>query len=43
VARTDGDEFVVILGEIGEPKDTAGVGRKILAGLARSLMSGTAN
>jgi diguanylate cyclase (GGDEF)-like protein len=35
VARTGGDEFVVVLGEIGGAKDAAMVGAKILDELAR--------
>jgi diguanylate cyclase (GGDEF)-like protein len=35
VARTGGDEFVVVLSEIEKPKDAAMVGRKILDELSR--------
>ena len=35
VARTGGDEFVVVLSEIGDPKDAAMVGGKILDELSR--------
>ena len=35
VARTGGDEFVVVLSEIGDPKDAAMVGAKILDELSR--------
>jgi diguanylate cyclase (GGDEF)-like protein len=35
VARTGGDEFIVVLNEIGNPKDAAMVGAKILDELSR--------
>ena len=35
VARTGGDEFVVVLSEIGDPKNAAMVGGKILDELSR--------
>jgi diguanylate cyclase (GGDEF)-like protein len=37
VARTGGDEFVVVLGEIGAPEDAALVGSKILDELSREF------
>jgi diguanylate cyclase (GGDEF)-like protein len=37
VARTGGDEFVVVLSGIGEPKDAAMVSRKILDELSRKF------
>lgn len=37
VARTGGDEFVVVLGEIREPKDAATVAGKIVGELCRSF------
>jgi diguanylate cyclase (GGDEF)-like protein len=40
VARTGGDEFVVVLSEIGEPKDAAMVGRKLLDELSRPFFIG---
>lgn len=39
VARTGGDEFVVVLSEIGDPKDAATVSGKILLELSRPFLS----
>jgi diguanylate cyclase (GGDEF)-like protein len=40
VARTGGDEFVIILAELGNAADTAVVGRKILSELSRPFFVG---
>ena len=40
VARAGGDEFVVVLSEIGDPKDAAMIGGKILDELSRPFFIG---
>jgi diguanylate cyclase (GGDEF)-like protein len=39
VARTGGDEFVIVLAELGHAADTAVVGRKILSELSRPFFA----
>src|SRR5438093_7249138 len=41
VARTGGDEFVIILAELGDAADTAIVGKKILSELSRPFFVGS--
>ena len=41
VARTGGDEFVIILAELGNAADTAVVGKKILSELSRPFFVGS--
>ncbi len=41
VARTGGDEFVIVLAELGNAADTAVVGRKILSELSRPFFVGS--
>ena len=41
VARTGGDEFVIVLAELGDAADTAIVGKKILSELSRPFFVGS--
>src|SRR5437899_512503 len=41
VARTGGDEFVIVLAELGNAADTAVVGKKILSALSRPFFVGS--